>query len=84
MHSSVLTWRIPWTEELGGLQSMGSQRVGHNGVTHTHTHNAIYYIHMTYFTTESLYLLKPFTQFSHLLPLATTYLFFVSMISVFS
>ena len=27
-HSSVLTWRIPWTEEPGGLQSMGSQRVG--------------------------------------------------------
>ena len=26
-HSSVLAWRIPWTEELGGLQSMGSQRV---------------------------------------------------------
>ena len=29
-HSSVLTWRIPWTEEPGGLQSMGSQRVGHD------------------------------------------------------
>ena len=27
-HSSVLAWRIPWTEEPGGLQSMGSQRVG--------------------------------------------------------
>ena len=27
-HSSILAWRIPWTEELGGLQSMGSQRVG--------------------------------------------------------
>ena len=27
--SSVLAWRIPWTEEPGGLQSMGSQRVGH-------------------------------------------------------
>ena len=26
-HSSILTWRIPWTEEPGGLQSMGSQRV---------------------------------------------------------
>ena len=37
-HSSVLTWRIPWTEEPGGLQSMGSQRVGHNWVTNTHTH----------------------------------------------
>ena len=29
-HSSILAWRIPWTEEPGGLQSMGSQRVGHN------------------------------------------------------
>ena len=29
-HSSILDWRIPWTEEPGGLQSMGSQRVGHD------------------------------------------------------
>ena len=29
-HSSILTWRIPWTEELGRLQSMGSHRVGHD------------------------------------------------------
>ena len=29
-HSSVLAWRIPWTEETGGLQSMRSQRVRHN------------------------------------------------------
>ena len=29
-HSSVLAWRIPWTEESGRLQSMGSQRVGHD------------------------------------------------------
>jgi len=29
-HSCILAWRIPWTEEPGGLQSMGSQRVGHN------------------------------------------------------
>ena len=28
-HSSILAWRIPWTEDLGGLQSMGSQRAGH-------------------------------------------------------
>ena len=27
-HSSILAWRIPWTEEPGGLQFMGSQRVG--------------------------------------------------------
>ena len=29
-HSSILAWRIPWTEEPGGLQSMGLQRVGLN------------------------------------------------------
>ena len=32
-HSGILAWKIPWTEEPGGLQSMGSQRVRHNGVT---------------------------------------------------
>ena len=36
-HSSVLAWRIPWTEEPDGLQSMGLQRVGHNWATNTHT-----------------------------------------------
>ena len=34
-HSSILAWRIPWTKEPGGLQSMGSQRVGHQEV-YTH------------------------------------------------
>ena len=50
-HSSILAWEIPWTEEPGGLQSMGSQRVGATTTqdratkcqhararTHTHTH----------------------------------------------
>ena len=36
-HSSILAQRIPWTEEPGGLESMGSQRVEHNGVTNTFT-----------------------------------------------
>ena len=37
-HSSILAWRILWTVEPGGLQSMGSQRVGHNSArAHTHT-----------------------------------------------
>ena len=42
-HSSILTWRIPWSEEPGGLQSVGFERVGHNWVpnTHTHTHRMI-------------------------------------------
>jgi len=36
-HSSILAWRSPWTEEPGGLQSMESQRVGHNWVNNAHT-----------------------------------------------
>ena len=37
-HSSILAWRIPRTEEPGGLPSMGSQRVRHNSAAeHTHT-----------------------------------------------
>ena len=41
-HSSILAWRIPWTEESGGLQSMGSQRVGYGCATNTHTHTLWY------------------------------------------
>ena len=36
-HSSILAWRIPWTEEPGGPQSMGRQRVGHDLGTNTFT-----------------------------------------------
>ena len=36
-HSSIFAWRILWTEEPGGLQSMGSQRVGHDGEANTFT-----------------------------------------------
>ena len=42
-HSSTLAWRIPWTEEPGGLQAMGSQRVGHDWVP-----NTFYFDHLTY------------------------------------
>ena len=34
-HSSILAWRSPWIEEPGGLESMGSQRVGHDQATKT-------------------------------------------------
>ena len=37
VHFSILVWRIPWTEELGGLQSLGSERVRHDRVTNTFT-----------------------------------------------
>ena len=36
-HSSILAWKISWTEEPGGLQSLGSQRVRHDGAQHTPT-----------------------------------------------
>ena len=35
-HSSTVAWKISWMEEAGGLQSMGSQRIGHNGATSLH------------------------------------------------
>ena len=38
--TSILTWRIPWTEEPGGLQSMGSQRVGHDWA-HVNAHGTV-------------------------------------------
>mgnify|MGYP006996426148 CR=1 FL=1 len=37
-HSSILVWKIPWTEESCGLQSMESQRLGHDRVTNTDMH----------------------------------------------
>ena len=37
-HSSVLAWRIPWTEQPGRLQSMGSQRLEHDRSDLAHTH----------------------------------------------
>ena len=37
--SSILAWRIPWTEEPGRLQSMGSQRIRHDGATNTYTYS---------------------------------------------
>ena len=43
-HSSILAWRIPWTEEPGGLQSTGLHGDGHNwsDLAHTHTHAQIF------------------------------------------
>ena len=37
-HSSIFAWRIPWTEEPGGIQSIGSQKVGHDWRDLAHTH----------------------------------------------
>ena len=38
IHSNILAWKIPWTEKPGGLQSIGSQRVGHNWSDYADTH----------------------------------------------
>ena len=40
-HSSILAWRIPWAEELGRLQSMGSQRVRHDWSNLAHAHSIV-------------------------------------------
>ena len=48
-HSSILAWKIPWTEEPGGLQSIWSQRVGYNLATE-HTH-AVWDFHIFLFST---------------------------------
>ena len=47
-HSSIFAWRIPWTEEPGGLHSTGSQRVRCNwsDLTHTHTHSRSCYVQL--------------------------------------
>ena len=50
-HSSIFAWKISWTEEPGGLQSMGSQRVGHDWVTNTYiykTYKESYMYNFTY------------------------------------
>ena len=46
-HSSILAWRIPWTEEPGTLQSMGLQTVGH-GLATEHTYTHAYTSHLLY------------------------------------
>ena len=46
-HSSILAWRIPWTEELGELQYTGSQRVGHNWATNSLTFISFHYLPFT-------------------------------------
>ena len=47
-HASILAWRIPWTEEPGGLQSMGSPRVGRDRAADTHFHTGgTVHVHLT-------------------------------------
>ena len=52
-HSSIFAWRIPWTESPGRLQSMGSQRVGHDWATITHS--LMIHILMIYIGTKTIW-----------------------------
>ena len=53
-HTSTLAWKIPWTKEPGGLQSMGSQRVGHDWATSLSS----YIIFAFYFGIVKEYIIK--------------------------
>jgi len=55
-HSSILAWGIPWTEEPGGLQSMGSQRVGHNLATKQQQASPVQFLPYLGWTIESILL----------------------------
>ena len=68
-HSSILAWRIPWTEEPGGLQSVGSQRVGHDWVTNTFTFRHIINISFHFYQ-------KSLSLFDNLTTYLGTYLLF--------
>ena len=59
-HSSILAWRMPWTEESGGLQSIGLQRVRHDWVTNTlyHLHGWKHLHFMDFFVVLFVSLLK--------------------------
>ena len=54
-HSSIFDWRIPWTEEPGGLQSMGSQRVEHNWSNLAQTHRMYWYIYKRFLRSDKIY-----------------------------
>ena len=54
IHSSILAWEIPWTEEPGGLQSIGSQTVGYDLGTKQHMYVYIHSVHSNQFTCSSL------------------------------
>ena len=57
-HSSIFAWKIPWTEEPSGLQSMGSQRVEHDCVTNTFT----FKVGVIYVKLKGILFIKKFTM----------------------
>ena len=63
-HSSILAWEIPWTEEPNGLQSMESQRVGHNLVIkqqHSNTYDVLTLLGLDLYFSDDLLMLSTFS-----------------------
>ena len=61
VHSSILAWRVSWTEKPGGLQSIGFQRVRHDWTTNTHTHTHTHMcmcVHMCIHTYIYIYIIE--------------------------
>ena len=75
-HSSILVWRIPWTEEPSSLQSMGLQKVGDNwsnlAYTYTHTYLKYNFIYLSFISCDSelLYLIFYERYIKAVMPLA--------------
>ena len=53
-HPSILAWRIPWTEEPGGLQSLGGKELDTTEQLHFHFQQSIVYMHHTFFVHSSV------------------------------
>ena len=58
-HSSILAWRIPWTQELGGLQSMGSQSIRYDWSDLASTHCSWHWVLMEYIILKSKQAMSP-------------------------
>ena len=56
-HSRILAWKIPWTEEPGGLQSRGLQKVRHNWVTNTHFYHCKFLDNSQFLETQNVELI---------------------------
>ena len=83
-HSSILAWRIPWMEEPGGLQSMGSQRVGHDWATSLHFSTSLQIFMCCIFITIQFLIIKFIFYFCPWLILFRSLFFFISLIWIFS
>ena len=71
-HSSILAWKISWTEDPGGLQSMGLQRVGHDLGTKQQKHYEVLKVKMRY----GLYVLYRYKSFIFITMFSLSFLTF--------